>query len=56
MVHPSVLAGGGIDPNEYNGFAFGLGIDRLTMMRYHIDDVRHFHSGNLQFSEQFRAY
>ncbi|HAK47363.1 MAG TPA: phenylalanine--tRNA ligase subunit alpha [Spirochaeta sp.] len=56
MVHPSVLRSGGIDPNEFNGFAFGLGIDRLTMMRYHIDDVRHLHSGNLQFSEQFRAY
>ena len=56
MVHPNVLAGGGIDPAEWNGFAFGMGIDRLTMMRYHIDDVRHFHSGNLQFSEQFRAY
>ena len=56
MVHPNVLRNGGIDPNEFNGFAFGMGIDRLAMMRYHIDDVRHLHSGNLQFSEQFRAY
>ncbi|MDC7124427.1 MAG: phenylalanine--tRNA ligase subunit alpha [Spirochaetales bacterium] len=56
MVHPNVLKAGGVDPNEFNGFAFGMGIDRLTMMRYHIDDVRHFHSGNLQFSEQFKAY
>lgn len=56
MVHPNVLRAGGIDPEEWNGFAFGLGIDRLAMMRYHIDDVRHLHSGNLQFSEQFKAY
>ncbi len=56
MVHPNVLRSGGIDPDKWNGFAFGMGIDRLTMMRYHIDDVRHLHSGNLQFSEQFRAY
>jgi len=56
MVHPNVLKAGGIDPNEWNGFAFGLGVDRLTMMRYHIDDVRHLHSGNLLFSEQFKAY
>jgi phenylalanyl-tRNA synthetase alpha chain len=56
MVHPNVLRAGGIDPGEWNGFAFGLGVDRLTMMRYHIDDVRHLHSGNLLFSEQFKAY
>ena len=56
MVHPNVLTAGGIDPQKWNGFAFGLGIDRLTMMRYHIDDVRHFHSGNIQFSEQFKTY
>ena len=56
MVHPNVLKYGGIDPDEFSGFAFGMGIDRLTMMRYHIDDVRHLHSGNLQFSEQFRVY
>ncbi len=56
MVHPNVLKYGNIDPNEFNGFAFGMGIDRLTMMRYHIDDIRHLHSGNLQFSEQFRSY
>jgi phenylalanyl-tRNA synthetase alpha chain len=56
MVHPNVLKAGGIDPKEWNGFAFGLGIDRLTMMRYHIDDVRHLHSGDLRFSEQFKTY
>ncbi len=56
MVHPNVLKAGGINPEEWNGFAFGLGVDRLTMMRYQIDDIRHLHGGNLLFSEQFKAY
>ncbi len=56
MVHPNVLRTGNIDPDKYNGFAFGLGIDRLVMMRYGIDDVRHFHSGNLKFISQFKAF
>lgn len=55
MVHPNVLKAGNIDPNEYNGFAFGLGLDRLVMMRYGIDDIRHLHSGDLRFIKQFRA-
>jgi len=53
MTHPNVLRYGGIDPELYNGFAFGLGLDRLVMMRYGIDDIRHLHSGNLDFSRQF---
>ena len=56
MVHPNVLRAGGIDPDEWNGFAFGLGLDRLVMMRYHIDDIRHLHGGDLRFYEQFKAY
>lgn len=56
MVHPNVLRAGGVDPEKFNGFAFGIGIDRLTMMRYHIDDIRHFHGGNIQFSEQFSTF
>lgn len=56
MVHPNVLKYGGIDTSEYNGFAFGLGLDRLVMMRYGIDDIRLLHSGNLQFVSQFRQY
>lgn len=56
MVHPNVLKHGGIDPEKYNGFAFGLGLDRLVMMRYGIDDIRHLHSGDLRFVKQFRAY
>jgi phenylalanyl-tRNA synthetase alpha chain len=53
MVHPNVLRSGGVDPDKYNGFAFGLGLDRLVMMKYGIDDVRHIHSGDLRFLQQF---
>ncbi len=53
MVHPNVLKHGGIDTEKYSGFAFGLGMDRLVMMRYKIEDIRHFHSGDLRFSGQF---
>jgi phenylalanyl-tRNA synthetase alpha chain len=56
MVHPNVLKSGGIDPDEFNGFAFGLGLDRLVMMRYRIDDIRHLHSADLRFSEQFKTF
>lgn len=53
MIHPNVLKEGGIDPEEYSGFAWGGGIDRLVMMKYGVEDVRHFHSGNLKFLRQF---
>lgn len=53
MIHPNVLKHADIDPNEYTGFAFGCGIDRLVMMKYGIEDVRHFHSGKLDFLKQF---
>lgn len=56
MVHPNVLRAGGIDPEKYNGFAFGLGLDRLVMVRYGIEDIRHLHSGDLRFNRQFKAY
>ncbi|MBI9099634.1 MAG: phenylalanine--tRNA ligase subunit alpha, partial [Spirochaetaceae bacterium] len=56
MTHPNVLKAGGIDTEKYNGFAFGLGLDRLVMMRYGIDDIRHLHSGNLAFTSQFKSY
>jgi len=52
-VHPNVLKACNIDPDEYTGFAFGMGLNRLVMMRYGIDDIRHFQSGNLEFLEQF---
>ena len=54
MIHPNVLKMAGIDPNVYSGFAWGCGIDRLVMMKYGIEDVRHFESGNLKFLRQFR--
>lgn len=56
MVHPNVLKHGGIDPETHSGFAFGLGLDRLVMMRYGIDDIRHLHSGDLRFNSQFKTF
>jgi phenylalanyl-tRNA synthetase alpha chain len=53
LVHPNVLRSGGIDPEKWNGFAFGLGLTRLVMMRYAIDDIRHLTAGDLRFLEQF---
>lgn len=54
MVHPRVLAGCGIDPEEYSGFAFGIGLDRLTTTRYKISDIRLLFENDLRFLEQFR--
>lgn len=53
LVHPNVLRTSGIDPAEWNGFAFGLGLTRLAMMRYGVDDIRLFQSGDLRFLSQF---
>lgn len=53
MIHPNVLKAADIDPNIYTGFAFGCGIDRLVMMKYGIEDVRHFQSAKLDFLRQF---
>lgn len=53
MVHPGVLRGVGIDPEKYSGFAFGMGIERIPMLRYGIEDVRHFYSGDTRFLRQF---
>jgi len=53
LVNPAVLRAGGADPEEWNGFAFGLGLTRLAMMRYGIDDIRLFSSGDLRFLRQF---
>ena len=53
MVHPSVLKNAGVDPRKYRGFAFGMGLDRLAMLRWGIDDVRLMHSADLRFVNQF---
>lgn len=54
MMHPNVLRFGGIDPERYTGFAFGMGPDRLTMLRYGVNDLRLFFEGDLRFLGQFR--
>jgi len=53
LVNPNVLRMSGIDPEQWGGFAFGLGLTRLVMMRYGIDDIRHLQGGDLRFLEQF---
>ncbi|MBI2444304.1 MAG: phenylalanine--tRNA ligase subunit alpha [Candidatus Magasanikbacteria bacterium] len=53
MVHPNVLKEGGIDPQQYQGFAFGFGLTRLAMLKYGIEDIRLLESGKLKFLEQF---
>jgi phenylalanyl-tRNA synthetase alpha chain len=53
MVHPNVLRAGGIDPEQWTGFAFGLGLSRLVMLRFSIDDIRHLLGGDVRFLEQF---
>ena len=53
MVHPNVLRNCGIDPEIYSGFAFGMGIERIAMLKYHIDDIRHFYENDVRFVEQF---
>lgn len=54
MVHPDVLRMSGIDPEKYQGFAFGMGVERLTMLRYGVGDLRIFFDNDLRFLEQFR--
>ena len=53
MIHPNVLLAAGIDPKKYRGFAWGGGIERLVMLKYGIEDIRHFESGKLQFLRKF---
>ncbi len=53
MVHPKVLETCGIDPNEYSGYAFGIGLERMVMGRYKIDDIRMFYENDVRFLEQF---
>jgi phenylalanyl-tRNA synthetase alpha chain len=53
MVHPVVLKNGGYDPNEWSGFAFGMGLERPIMLKYGIDDIRYFYGNDLRFLRQF---
>jgi phenylalanyl-tRNA synthetase alpha chain len=53
MVHPTVLRNGGYDPEIYSGFAFGLGPERIAMLKYGINDIRYFWSNDMRFLEQF---
>jgi phenylalanyl-tRNA synthetase alpha chain len=53
MVHPFVLREGGVDPTEHRGFAFGLGLTRLAMMKYGIEDIRVLNAGDLRTLGQF---
>lgn len=53
MVHPEVLTNSGIDPERYRGWAFGMGPERIAMLKYGIEDIRHFYSGDLRFLKQF---
>ncbi|MCU0609071.1 MAG: phenylalanine--tRNA ligase subunit alpha [Chitinispirillaceae bacterium] len=53
MVHPNVLRNGGIDPEQYTGFAFGMGIERIALLKYGIDDIRLFYENDVRFLKQF---
>ncbi|MBD2863507.1 phenylalanine--tRNA ligase subunit alpha [Paenibacillus oceani] len=53
MVHPRVLEMSGYDPNEYSGFAFGMGVERIAMLKYGVDDIRHFYTNDIRFLKQF---
>ena len=53
MVHPNVLKAGGIDPEEYTGFAFGMGLERISLLKYEIDDMRLLYENDERFLKQF---
>ncbi|WP_407269115.1 phenylalanine--tRNA ligase subunit alpha [Radiobacillus sp. PE A8.2] len=53
MVHPNVLEMGGYDPNVYSGFAFGMGPERIAMLKYGVDDIRHFYTNDVRFLKQY---
>ncbi len=53
MVHPRVIANCGLDPEEWQGFAFGTGVDRLAMLKYGMDDLRAFFDGDLRWADHY---
>jgi phenylalanyl-tRNA synthetase alpha chain len=54
MVHPNVFEAVGLDPDRYTGYAFGMGVERMAMLRYGVDDLRQFFANDLRFLEAFR--
>ncbi len=55
QVHPNVLKMGGYDPEIYQGFAFGIGVERIAILKYNVDDIRHFYTNDLRFLAQFKG-
>lgn len=55
MVDPAVLENNGIDPKEYSGYAFGMGVERIAMLRYGVDDIRNFFENDVRFLSQFQS-
>ena len=55
LVHPKVLKMNGFDPLKYRGFAFGIGIERIAILKYNIDDIRQFYLNDIRFLEQFKG-
>ena len=55
MVDPNVLENCGIDPEKYTGFAFGMGVERIAMLKYKVNDLRLYSEGDVRFLEQFKA-
>jgi phenylalanyl-tRNA synthetase alpha chain len=55
QVHPNVLVMGGYDPEKYQGFAFGVGVERIAILKYAIDDIRHFYLNDIRFLNQFKG-
>jgi len=55
MVDPNVLKNCGIDPEEYTGFAFGMGVERITMLKYKVNDIRLFFENDIRFLDQFAS-
>lgn len=53
MVHPRVLEMGGYNPEEVSGFAFGMGVERIAMLKYGVEDIRHFYTNDVRFLRQF---
>ena len=56
MVHPNVLEMAGFDSKKYTGFAFGIGVERIAMLKYGVDDIRHFYTNDVRFLKQFHHH